>query len=43
MLSGEVAKRYGHKGLADDTIHIKLTGTAASPSAHSSPMASPSI
>ncbi len=28
MLSGEVAKRYGHAGLADDTIHIKLTGTA---------------
>ncbi|MEM8750335.1 MAG: glutamate synthase large subunit [Pseudomonadota bacterium] len=27
MLSGEVAKRYGHKGLADDTIHIKFTGT----------------
>jgi glutamate synthase (NADPH/NADH) large chain len=28
MLSGEVAKRYGHAGLADDTIHVKLTGTA---------------
>ena len=28
MLSGEVAKRFGHTGLADDTIHIKLTGTA---------------
>jgi glutamate synthase (NADPH/NADH) large chain len=28
MLSGEVAKRYGHKGLPDDTIAIKLTGTA---------------
>ncbi|MHB2165464.1 glutamate synthase large subunit [Alsobacter sp. R-9] len=28
MLSGEVAKRYGHKGLPDDTIHVKLTGTA---------------
>ena len=28
MLSGEVAKRYGHVGLPDDTIHIKLTGTA---------------
>ncbi|MEL6503955.1 MAG: glutamate synthase large subunit [Pseudomonadota bacterium] len=27
MLSGEVAKRYGHKGLPEDTIHIKLTGT----------------
>ncbi len=28
MLSGEVAKRYGHTGLPDDTIHISLTGTA---------------
>ena len=28
MLSGEVAKRYGHTGLAEDTIHIKLNGTA---------------
>jgi glutamate synthase (NADPH/NADH) large chain len=28
MLSGEVAKRFGHKGLADDTIHIELNGTA---------------
>jgi glutamate synthase (NADPH/NADH) large chain len=28
MLSGEVAKRYGHAGLPDDTIHIKLKGTA---------------
>jgi glutamate synthase (NADPH) large chain len=28
MLSGEVAKRYGHTGLADDTISIKLNGTA---------------
>jgi glutamate synthase (NADPH/NADH) large chain len=28
MLSGEVAKRYGHAGLADDTIHIQLHGTA---------------
>jgi glutamate synthase (NADPH) large chain len=28
MLSGEVAKRYGHKGLRDDTIHVKLTGTS---------------
>jgi len=27
MLSGEVARRYGHVGLPDDTIHIKLTGT----------------
>lgn len=28
MLSGEVAIRYGHKGLNDDTIFIKLKGTA---------------
>jgi glutamate synthase (NADPH) large chain len=28
MLSGEVAKRHGHAGLPDGTIHIKLTGTA---------------
>ncbi|MBT6140123.1 MAG: glutamate synthase large subunit [Rhodospirillaceae bacterium] len=28
MLSGEIAKRHGHKGLADDTIHIKLSGHA---------------
>ncbi|MGI4813982.1 MAG: glutamate synthase-related protein [Janthinobacterium lividum] len=28
MLSGEVARRYGHEGLADDTIHIQLKGTA---------------
>ena len=28
MLSGEVAKRYGNDGLPDDTIHVKLTGTA---------------
>ncbi len=28
MLSGEVARRYGHKGLNDDTIYIKLKGTA---------------
>ena len=27
MLSGEIAKLYGHSGLPDDTIHIKLTGT----------------
>ncbi|MEE9375569.1 MAG: glutamate synthase large subunit [Rhizobiaceae bacterium] len=27
MLSGEVAKRFGHAGLPDDTIHIKLKGT----------------
>ena len=28
MLSGEVAKNYGHHGLADDTIWIKCVGTA---------------
>jgi glutamate synthase (NADPH/NADH) large chain len=28
MLSGEVAKRYGHAGLPDDTIALTLKGTA---------------
>jgi glutamate synthase (NADPH/NADH) large chain len=28
MLSGEVAKRYGHKGLPEDTIAIRVKGTA---------------
>ncbi|HXT80801.1 MAG TPA: glutamate synthase-related protein, partial [Acetobacteraceae bacterium] len=28
MLSGEVARRYGHTGLPEDTIAISLTGTA---------------
>ena len=28
MLSGEVARRYGHAGLPEDTIAIALTGTA---------------
>ena len=28
MLSGEVAKRYGHAGLTDDTIWISLKGTS---------------
>ncbi|MGZ8189245.1 MAG: glutamate synthase-related protein, partial [Methylosarcina sp.] len=28
MLSGEVAKRYGHKGLPEDTIAINVKGTA---------------
>ncbi len=27
MLSGEVARRYGHDGLPDDTIHIQMEGT----------------
>ncbi len=28
MLSGEIAKRYGHDGLPEDTINISLTGIA---------------
>jgi glutamate synthase (NADPH/NADH) large chain len=28
MLSGEVARRYGHKGLPDDTIHVQCNGVA---------------
>src|SRR5499427_4520349 len=28
MLSGEVARRYGHAGLPEDTISVKLAGTA---------------
>src|SRR5216117_561467 len=28
MLSHQIAKRYGHEGLADDTIHIRLAGSA---------------
>src|SRR5580700_6220443 len=28
MLSGVIARRYGHEGLPHDTIHVKLTGTA---------------
>jgi glutamate synthase (NADPH/NADH) large chain len=28
MLSGEVAKRFKHKGLREDTIHVTLKGTA---------------
>ncbi|MGH8617388.1 MAG: glutamate synthase large subunit [Burkholderiales bacterium] len=28
MLSHEVAKRYGHAGLPDDTIHARFAGTA---------------
>ena len=27
MLSGQIARRYGYKGLADDTIHIRAQGT----------------
>ena len=28
MLSYHIAKRYGHEGLPDDTIHIRLAGSA---------------
>ncbi len=28
MLSGEIAERYGHAGLRDDTIYVKFTGSA---------------
>ena len=28
MLSGEIAKRYGHEGLPDETIQIAYTGTS---------------
>src|SRR5436309_2645484 len=28
MLSGEVAQRYGHAGLPEDTISVRFTGTA---------------
>jgi len=28
MLSGEIANRWGHPGLPDDTIHVSLQGTA---------------
>jgi glutamate synthase (NADPH/NADH) large chain len=28
MLSGEIAKNYGHTGLPDDTVQVKLKGTA---------------
>ncbi|HSS27020.1 MAG TPA: glutamate synthase-related protein, partial [Usitatibacter sp.] len=28
MLSGEVAKRHGHSGLPEDTIHVNFSGTA---------------
>jgi glutamate synthase (NADPH/NADH) large chain len=28
MLSSQVARRYGHEGLPDDTIHIQFQGTA---------------
>ena len=28
MLSGTIARRYGHAGLPEDTIHVAFTGTA---------------
>ncbi len=28
MMSGEIAKRHGHAGLPEDTIHVKFTGNA---------------
>ncbi len=28
MLSGEVARRHGHEGLPEDTIHVQFNGTA---------------
>jgi glutamate synthase (NADPH) large chain len=28
MLSYEIAKRYGHEGLPDDTVHVRLAGSA---------------
>ena len=28
MLSGAVARRYGHAGLPEDTIHVMFKGTA---------------
>jgi len=28
MLSHEVAKRYGHEGLPDDTLHVRFAGSA---------------
>jgi glutamate synthase domain-containing protein 3 len=28
MLSHEIAKRHGHEGLADDTIHVRFAGSA---------------
>ena len=28
MLSGEIARRYGHAGLEADTVHVRMRGTA---------------
>jgi glutamate synthase (NADPH) large chain len=42
MLSGEIARRFGHKGLRDDTIKVRLRARRDSPSAPSWRAASPS-
>jgi glutamate synthase (NADPH/NADH) large chain len=36
MLSSRIAKRYGHEGLPDGTIHVRLAGSAGRASARSS-------
>jgi len=28
MLSGEIARRYGHEGLPEETVHVRLAGSA---------------
>jgi glutamate synthase (NADPH/NADH) large chain len=28
MLSGEIARRYGHEGLPDETVHVRFAGSA---------------
>ena len=28
MLSGEIARRFGHEGLPDDSVHVRFAGTA---------------
>jgi glutamate synthase (NADPH/NADH) large chain len=28
MLSGEIAKRFGHEGLPDETVHVRFAGSA---------------
>jgi glutamate synthase (NADPH/NADH) large chain len=39
MLSGVIAKRYGHAGLRDEAIHIKFKGAAGQSFGASSPKA----
>ena len=34
MLSGKIAKLYGHAGLPEDTIHVKFTETPGKVLAH---------